>query len=116
MHSEREEDRVRSQHIVTSCERIRHYVAGRTSAEFLADQMARDAVERNLEIISEASRHLSQSLKERLRHILWRDWAGLGNVYRHQYDDLVADRLWDAITEDIPILLRTLRPEAGTAV
>jgi uncharacterized protein with HEPN domain len=40
-------------------------------------------VTRCLEIISEASRRLPESLKARHPEIPWKQIAGAGNVYRH---------------------------------
>ena len=61
---------------------------------FCADVMRVYAVTRCLEIISEASRRLSDSLKTRHPEIAWRDIAGAGNVYRHDYQDVAAPRVW----------------------
>jgi uncharacterized protein with HEPN domain len=41
------------------------------------------AVIRSLEVISEASRRLSDELKARHREIPWREMAAAGNFYRH---------------------------------
>jgi len=46
---------------------------------------------RCLEIISEASRRLPSSLKERHPSIDWKRMAGAGNVYRHDYEDVAAN-------------------------
>jgi uncharacterized protein with HEPN domain len=43
------------------------------------------AVERGIEIISEASRHVPDELKLQYRHIYWREIAGIGNLVRHVY-------------------------------
>jgi uncharacterized protein with HEPN domain len=43
------------------------------------------AVVRALEIISEASRRLPATMKARHPGIPWKDMAGAGSVYRHDY-------------------------------
>jgi uncharacterized protein with HEPN domain len=45
------------------------------------------ALTRCLEIISEASRRLSDEQKARHPEIAWREMAGAGNMYRHDYRD-----------------------------
>jgi uncharacterized protein with HEPN domain len=60
---------------------------------FSADMMRVYAVTRCLEIISEASRRLSDALKARHPGIPWREIAGAGNVYRHDYQDVAAPRV-----------------------
>ena len=48
------------------------------------------AVTRCLEIISEASRRLPDDLKARHPTIAWKEMAGAGNIYRHDYEDVAA--------------------------
>ncbi len=67
------------------------FVVGFDSATFRADLRTVYAVTRRLEIISEASRRLPPSLKERHPSIDWKRMAGAGNVYRHDYEDVAAN-------------------------
>jgi uncharacterized protein with HEPN domain len=62
------------------------------------------AVIRSLEIISEASRRLSDELKERYAGIPWREMAAAGNFYRHNYEDVTPRRVWKTLHEDLPPL------------
>src|SRR5262245_15635696 len=55
--------------------------------KFRSDRRARQLVERNLEILSEASRRLSDELKAAEPQIPWRAVAGIGNVVRHDYHE-----------------------------
>src|SRR6266581_1459141 len=61
------------------------FTAGFDYEMFLADARTVYAVTRCLEIISEASRRLPPDLKARHPSIAWRQMAGAGNVYRHDY-------------------------------
>jgi uncharacterized protein with HEPN domain len=69
------------------------------------------AVTRCLEIISEASRRLSNGLKTRHPEIPWREIAGAGNVYRHDYEDVVANRVWDTVQSALPTLRAVVEQE-----
>ena len=62
------------------------------------------AVTRCLEIISEASRRLPDELKARHPEISWKQMAGAGNVYRHDYEDVVAHLVWDTVERSLPSL------------
>jgi uncharacterized protein with HEPN domain len=62
------------------------------------------AVTRCLEIISEASRRLPNDLKARHPSIAWKDMAGAGNVYRHDYEDVAAKLVWDTVQVALPPL------------
>ena len=73
------------------------FVAGFARTTFEADPRTLYAVTRCLEIISEASRRLPDELKARHPSIPWKDMAGAGNVYRHDYEDVTARQVWDTI-------------------
>ena len=78
---------------------------------FLDDIRTVYAVTRCLEIISEASRRLSEGLKSRHPHIPWRQMAGAGNVYRHDYEDVAARFVWDTVQGDLPLLRVVIQRE-----
>jgi uncharacterized protein with HEPN domain len=63
--------------------------------------VTRDVVERNLERISEASRHIPTDLKARHPNVGWRLVADLGNVLRHAYDQVIDGRIWQIVTSDL---------------
>ncbi len=72
------------------------------------------AVIRSLEIISEASRRLSDELKARHPDIPWRDMAAAGNFYRHNYEDVTPRRVWKTLREDLPPLRSAIDWELKT--
>ena len=84
-------------------------VAGLDAERFAADRRARQLAERNLEIISEASRHLPRDLKEREPDIPWDAIAGIGNVLRHDYHRADPLILWETCRTDLPPLRHAAR-------
>jgi uncharacterized protein with HEPN domain len=68
-------------------------------------------VERGIEIISEASRRLSDDLKARHPEIPWPKVAGIGNVLRHNYEDVSAPIMWKLVQDDLPALEKVCRAE-----
>ncbi|MDF2116939.1 DUF86 domain-containing protein [Roseiarcaceae bacterium H3SJ34-1] len=82
---------------------------------FEADWQKRWLVERGIEIISEASRHLSDDLKDRHPEIPWRKVAGIGNILRHGYHHAAPDILWKLADEDLASLDRVCRAELEIA-
>ena len=79
-------------------------MAGLDAAAFCNDLRTVYAVTRCLEIISEASRRLPPSLKDRHPSIPWKRMAGAGNVYRHDYEDVAANYVWDTVKLALPPL------------
>jgi uncharacterized protein with HEPN domain len=69
------------------------------------------AVTRCLEIISEASRRLPAELKARHPQIAWRQMAAAGNVYRHDYEDVLAQLVWDTVRRALPSLRSIIAQE-----
>lgn len=86
------------------------FVGDRTFAQFSADTLVVYGVVRCLEIISEASRHLDDAT--RARHDLpWNNIAGAGNVYRHGYDGVRLEAVWNTLKSDLPPLLAAVEAE-----
>jgi len=73
------------------------FVAGFDPEKFAADVRTIYATTRCPEIISEASRRLPDELKARHPQIAWRQMAGAGNVYRHDYEDVAAHLVWNTV-------------------
>jgi len=80
---------------------IEHITAGRSFEADAADRPSRRAVERCIEIVSEASRRLPPDLKDRHPTIPWPKIAGIGNVLRHDYDVVNDATIWHAATVDL---------------
>lgn len=78
---------------------------------FCADLRAVYAVTRCLEIISEASRRLPEDIKTRHPMIAWKEMAGAGNVYRHDYEGLDPSQIWVTICDHLPPLRRVVERE-----
>lgn len=77
------------------------FVADKSFAEYAENTLLRGAVERNIEIVSEASRHIPDEIKARHASIPWASIAGIGNVLRHGYD-VVDDRaIWNTVQSDL---------------
>ena len=88
----------------------------KTLDDYLGDDMLRAATERRIEIISEASRHLPEALKERHPEIPWRQVANIGNILRHGYEIVDHDIVWNAATRELAplkIAVEAMLTESG---
>jgi uncharacterized protein with HEPN domain len=97
--------------IVEAIENIRSEAAGVSLDAFEADWRKRWLVERGVEIISEASRRLSDELKARHPEIPWPKVAGIGNVLRHDYESIAPPVMWKLVQDDLPLLEKACREE-----
>src|ERR1700704_5874745 len=80
------------------------FSAGFERASFKQDIKTVYAVTRCLEIISETSRRLPDDVKARHPAIGWKQMAGAGNVYRHQYEDVRGEFVWETVERALPPL------------
>jgi len=92
-------------------ELARAFMAGADRDAFINDPKTVYAVTRCPEIISEASRRLPDELKARYPDIAWKQMAGAGNVYRHDYEDVAARYVWKTVNESLPPLRAVIAAE-----
>lgn len=100
--------------IVEAIERIHAVLADLPLDAFESDWQRQWLIERGVEIISEASRHLTDELKARHPEIPWEKVAGIGNILRHDYESIAAPVLWKLAQADLPILEKVCREELAT--
>jgi uncharacterized protein with HEPN domain len=81
------------------------FIGGLGQDAFADDRKTVYAVIRCLEIISEASRRVSEQVKARHPAIPWDRIAAAGNVYRHDYDNVLETFIWRTVNESLPLLL-----------
>lgn len=96
--------RLRLRDILDAILAIAEMTAGMGPEDYAKNRVIRDAVERNVERLSEASRHLPDNLKEQEASVPWREIAGIGNILRHAYDGVDNAIMWDTLLRDLPIL------------
>ncbi len=71
---------------------------------FLQDRKTQDAIVRNIEIIGEAVKKLSDNLKSRYETVEWNEIAKTRDKLIHAYLGVDLDIVWDIINQDIPVL------------
>ena len=81
--------------------RIQAYVYELTYDEFIDDTKTQDAVIRNLEIIGEAAKNISNELKTIFSQINWKGLAGLRDRLIHHYFGVNIDIVWIIITKEL---------------
>jgi uncharacterized protein with HEPN domain len=83
-------------------QRITRYVAGMSYEAFLADSRTQDAVIRNLEIIGEATKSLSDEFRAARPSVPWKSMAGTRDRLIHHYFGVNLDIVWQIITLELP--------------
>lgn len=91
--------------ILEAVQRITAYVDQMSYEEFLDDLKTQDAVIRNLEIIGEAAKHVSNPIRQKAPNIPWSSLAGMRNKLIHQYFGVNLDIVWNVVREDLAELV-----------
>jgi uncharacterized protein with HEPN domain len=100
--------------MIEACERVESVLGDLPLEAFEDDWQRHWLVQRGIEIISEASRHLPAEMKERHPAIPWSKVSGIGNVLRHGYEEISAPVLWKLVREDLLPLKEVCRTELAT--
>lgn len=83
---------------------IEQFTARMDFEAFRSNPMAVAAVERKLQIISEAAIRLGDEGERRCPDQPWRDIRGIGNQLRHAYERIDLEIIWNAVKDDLPSL------------
>jgi len=94
------DDRIYLFHIQDAIKDILEYTKEGRGA-FLKDKKTQDAVIRNLEIIGEATKKLSNPLRLKYPNIKWKKIAGMRDKLIHEYFGVNFELVWDVIDQDL---------------
>jgi uncharacterized protein with HEPN domain len=90
--------------------KVQSFLKNKTLEDFLKDDMLQAAVERNIGIIGEAARRISEELKQEHPEIPWRKIIAQRNVLIHEYDDIDYKQIWEVATFHLARLIDQIRP------
>jgi len=97
-------DAVYLRHILDAINQIQEYAKDIKYEDFKTNRLVQDATIREFEIIGEATKNLSDELREKYPDILWKDMAGMRDKLIHQYFGVDITAVWDSINDDLPPL------------
>ncbi|RPH96006.1 DUF86 domain-containing protein [candidate division KSB1 bacterium] len=83
---------------------------GMTRDDFAANDVVQDSVIRQIEIMGEAARQVSEAFRELHNEIPWHEIRGMRNRLIHDYKRIDLDEVWKTLRVDIPALIHLLEP------
>lgn len=106
-----EKDKVYLHHVLDAISTIEDYTKELNFEGFLKTKLVQDGVVRELEIIGEAVKNLSDEIKDKYQSIPWRDIADMRNKLIHEYFGVDLEAVWEVIEKDLPVLKKEIEKE-----
>lgn len=100
--------------VLESIEHIQRYVEGMSREDFEEDIVVRDAVERRIEIIAEATKHIPSDLKATRPEIPWPAVMSMRNFLSHEYFAVAHDSVWNVVQNHLVPLEQAMRAMLAT--
>ena len=100
--------RERLRDVLEAIERIERY-ATRGRDAFEGDELVQSWFVRHLQIIGEAVRTLPQDVTDRAPGVPWSKIVGMRHILVHDYFEIDAGAVWEAVERDIPELKRQIQ-------
>lgn len=93
-----------------AAQRIINFTQGISRAELAANEEKQSAILYQLTILGEATKQLSQGLRNQHSEIPWKQIAGMRDIVTHHYDEINPDVVWDVVQNDMPQLIAMIQP------
>ena len=89
---------------------VDQFAKEKTFDDYLSDRMLRSAVERQIEILGEAARRVSDTFQSAHPEIPWRIIIAQRHVLAHEYGEIKHERIWRVVIQHLPRLATQLSP------
>ena len=91
--------------ILKLIEHLRRRLTAISRDDFLADQDEIDLTAFRLSVIGEATFKLDEAIKSRNGAVKWASIYGMRNIIVHDYEGIVAQRLWKVFVDELDLLV-----------
>ncbi|MCI0521171.1 MAG: DUF86 domain-containing protein [Chloroflexi bacterium] len=98
------DDTVYLNHILDAIARTQVYLQDVNETLFYATPLIQDGVIRQIEIIGEATKRLSEGLRRQYKQVPWDDIAGMRDKLVHDYFGVDTEKVWLTAMDDLPVL------------
>lgn len=98
---ERLKDKMRLEHILEAIDRLQNHAGSLSREELESDVLRYYGIVKNIEIIGEAARMLSDDFKSAHPEVPWLSIANMRNFLVHEYFQVDSDTVWAVIHSDI---------------
>ena len=102
------DDSVYLKHIRDAILKIEDYTKRVSASSFKKNTLIQDAVIRQIEIIGEATKRISEKTRIEYQDIPWDDIAGMRDKLIHDYFGVDIEKVWLTVLKDIPTLKKQI--------
>jgi len=88
-------------HMSECINRVNKYTTGGRD-EFLSLSLIQDAVVRNLQVMAESSKRISDERKNRHLEVDWQEISGFRNILVHDYLGVDLELVWNIVANELP--------------
>lgn len=101
----RVDDEIRLRHMLDAAREAVSFVEGRERADLNDNRQLVLALVKDIEIVGEAAKQVSDRTRAELPQIPWRQISGMRNRLIHAYFDINLDVVWSTVRQDLPGLI-----------
>ncbi len=95
--------------VLEAIDRIAEFVGAMDFAAYQADEKTKAAVERKIQILTEAIIRLEEESPGAYPEIDQKGYRGMGNILRHSYHRVDDRIVWGTVKEDLPALTEAVK-------
>jgi len=103
------EDMPYLQHIAEAIRNIESFSKNLTKEKFLKNSLRQSAIIRQLEIIGEAAKNVSENTRKNYPQVVWKEIAGTRDKIIHHYFGVNLNIIWDIVKKDILQLKKKIK-------
>jgi uncharacterized protein with HEPN domain len=101
--------------ILDAINHIELFLDGMTFESYQNDLKTRSAVERQMQIMTEAAIRMGEDAETMAPGPDWEGFRGMGNLLRHAYHRIDDQTIWNTVKDELPpmreIILKALAPD-----
>ena len=97
------------EHILDSINAVKEFSRNLSKEGLVSNRLRQSAIVREIEIIGEAVKNISEDLKRKHLETEWKDIAGTRDKMIHHYFGVDLNIVWDIMKRDIPVLERQIK-------
>ncbi len=90
--------------IVRAIDEVAEFTDGLSYKSFSQDRKTVNAVIRSLEVLGEAAKHITASMRQRAQAVPWKQMSGMRNKLSHEYFGVDLQIVWAVAQQELPPL------------